>query len=62
MYPSNLNAVPLRAVLGWLRDDLRTVAENGLSRDGIRLIKEQAGVDVFDLVLIDGSEFTGLPS
>ncbi|OGU00649.1 MAG: hypothetical protein A2085_07270 [Gemmatimonadetes bacterium GWC2_71_10] len=48
-------------VLGWLRQDLRYLEEHGLSGHGIREVRRQAGVDVFDAVLIDGSEFTGLP-
>jgi hypothetical protein len=56
---AKLYSVPLRVVLGWLKDDRRTVAENDLSRDGIRMIKAETGIDEFDAVLIDGSEFTG---
>jgi hypothetical protein len=46
-------------VLGWLRQDLRYLAEHGLASHGIREVRRQAGVDAFDAVLIDGSEFTG---
>jgi hypothetical protein len=55
---SPLRSVPLDVVLGWLRADLEMVRKNGLSQDGIRTIKTQAGGDTFDMVLIDGSEFT----
>ena len=56
---SPLNSVPLPVVLGWLRSDIDTVTKNRLSRDRIRMIKHQEGLEDFDLVLIDGSEFTG---
>jgi hypothetical protein len=46
-------------VLSWLRQDLEYLERESLSGDGIRLVRERAGVDVFDAVLIDGSEFTG---
>jgi hypothetical protein len=46
-------------VLGWLRQDVEYVRAHGLSRHGIREIREAAGLTVFDAVLIDGSEFTG---
>jgi hypothetical protein len=57
--PSALNSEPLSVVLDWLRGDIRTLTTNGLTGDGIRQIKEQQGLETFDLVLIDGSEFTG---
>lgn len=56
---SRLRRTPLPTVLEWLRQDIEYVAENGLSRHGIREIKEQHGIETFDAVLIDGSEFTG---
>ena len=56
---SPLNAFPLDVVLGWRRADIETVRKNGLSRNGVRAIKAQTGIDVFDMVLIDGSEFAG---
>lgn len=56
---SPLNKDPLSVVLSWLRSDVATVIQNGLSNDGIKTIKDQEGVDLFDMVLIDGSEFTG---
>jgi hypothetical protein len=56
---SPLRSEPLDVVLGWLRADIETVQKNNLSQDGVRVIKTQAGIDTFDMVLIDGSEFTG---
>lgn len=46
-------------VLGWYDNDVKYVTENNIQRDGIDFIKKQNNIDTFDLVLIDGSEFTG---
>lgn len=56
---SALNNYPLDTVLGWLREDMSYVADNAIPQDGINLIKAQTGINTFDFVLIDGSEFTG---
>ncbi len=58
---SKLRNVRLEKVLGWLRQDLAYVREHDLSVDGIARIRADAGVERFDAVLIDGSEFTGKP-
>lgn len=58
---SKLRKNRLEKVLGWLRQDLEYVREQGLSAHGIRQIKAQHGIAAFDAVLIDGSEFTGKP-
>ncbi len=47
-------------VLGWLRQDVAYLATHRMSTHGIRAVKQAAGVDRFDAVLIDGSEFTGI--
>ena len=57
---TNLSHYPLETVIGWLRDDIRYVREGGIAQDGIAQIKSASSIDKFDLVLIDGSEFTGL--
>jgi hypothetical protein len=49
----------LSTVIGWLRRDVETVVRAGLSEDGIRRIKESEEIETFDMVLLDGSEFTG---
>jgi hypothetical protein len=46
-FQTNLNLYPLEQVLGWLEQDLSYIANSGLDACGI------------DMVLIDGSEFTG---
>jgi hypothetical protein len=56
---SKLRRTPLEDVLDWLRHDRDYVREHGLSRRGIREIREQHDIETFDAVLIDGSEFTG---
>ncbi len=56
---TNLNRYPLTLVLEWLKQDIDYIRENAVAENGIDFIREQAGVKVFDLVLIDGSEFTG---
>jgi hypothetical protein len=56
---SKLSRKPLEKVLGWLAQDRAYLLEHGLSSEGIRRVKEQHGIEVFDAVLIDGSEFTG---
>ena len=57
---SKLRNNRLEKVLGWLRQDLDYLAEHpDLDRHGIREIKAETGITVFDAVLIDGSEFTG---
>ena len=48
-----------RTVLQWLQQDIDYITRHGLSTHGIRRIREEQGIDVFDVVLIDGSEFTG---
>jgi hypothetical protein len=57
--PTVLNNYPLEMVLGWLRQDIAYLQEHDIPQHGIRLIKEQFGIESFDMVLIDGSEFLG---
>jgi glycosyltransferase involved in cell wall biosynthesis/predicted O-methyltransferase YrrM len=56
---TNLNLYSLERVLGWLRQDIEYVNNSGVSDNGIQKIKHENNIDSFDLVLIDGSEFTG---
>jgi len=56
---SNLNVYPLHQVLDWLRQDTNYVSGAGVGDRGIQIIKQENKIDVFDVVLIDGSEFTG---
>ncbi len=43
----------------WLQQDIDYIEKHDLSSNGIRLLKTHLGIDHFDVVLIDGSEFTG---
>jgi len=54
-----LNDYPLERVIGWLRQDIDYVQSSGVPADGIERIKRENGIKVFDMILIDGSEFTG---
>jgi FkbM family methyltransferase len=57
--PTLLNRYPLSQVLSWLADDKAYLTNSGVSGNGIRQIKQEQGIEFFDIVLIDGSEFTG---
>ena len=56
---SGLDAYPEEVVLDWLAQDRAYLRDSGVPLDGIRRIKAENGIDVFGMVLIDGSEFTG---
>jgi hypothetical protein len=56
---TTLNNYPLETVLGWLKTDIKYVKESGSDTNGIKLIKKANHIKDFDMVLIDGSEFTG---
>jgi hypothetical protein len=56
-----LNKYKLSVVLGWREEGLRYLREHpDLDQDGIFAIKRDNNIEFFDLVLIDGSEFTGM--
>ncbi len=57
---TNLNSYPIDLVLSWLEQDIEYVSQSGVEADGIRKIKEENNIKFFDVVLIDGSEFTGI--
>ncbi|KJH71512.1 FkbM family methyltransferase [Aliterella atlantica] len=57
---TSLNHYPLDRVLGWLQQDIDYVKSSGVMSNGITKIKQENNINVFDLVLIDGSEFTGI--
>jgi glycosyltransferase involved in cell wall biosynthesis len=56
---SNLNRYLLHDVLAWLHQDIEYVLNAGVESDGIQIIKHAHQIENFDVVLIDGSEFTG---
>jgi hypothetical protein len=49
----------VETVLDWLRQDIQYVKDNNFDVNGIQKIKEDFGVEKFDLAVIDGSEFLG---
>jgi hypothetical protein len=57
--PSRLRDFELATVLGWLQQDIDYLRDHALSSPGIAHIRARHGIDTFDAVLIDGSEFTG---
>ncbi|MEY4667561.1 MAG: hypothetical protein RL518_260 [Pseudomonadota bacterium] len=59
--PSNLRQYPLQQVLGWLKEDVEYVRTHKAPEDGIAQALRASGQSTFDAVLIDGSEFTGVP-
>ena len=46
-------------VIRWLRQDIDYVKNADVPQNGIELIKSEQNIAYFDMVLIDGSEFTG---
>lgn len=56
---TTLNNYSIEIVLDWLRQDLEYIKNSGSDVNGIRLIKQANHIENFDMVLIDGSEFTG---
>lgn len=58
--PTNLNHQPLETVLGWLKQDIAYIKKSNAPQKGIALIKKENQIENFDMVLIDGSEFTGV--
>jgi hypothetical protein len=56
---TNLNTYPLDLVLSWYDSDIKYINVNKIQQDGIDMIKHNHNIENFDLVLIDGSEFTG---
>ncbi len=57
--PSGLRKFPLPLVLDWLRQDIQYVRDSGVEAGAIARIKADHKIETFDMVLIDGSEFTG---
>lgn len=54
-----LNKYPLELVLGWKKEELDYITENNVECGIINKIEAESKVKNFDMVLIDGSEFTG---
>jgi hypothetical protein len=59
-HKTSLNQYDLRTIFGWRAEGLQYLKDfPDLDREGIAEIKQANGIDRFDMVLIDGSEFTG---
>jgi len=58
--PTNLSSHGRDTVLRWLRQDIDYVKDAQVPENGIEIIKRENNIDHFDMVLIDGSEFTGV--
>lgn len=56
---TDLKKFELKEVLRWLQQDIDYVTTQNVPGNGIERIKQENGIDYFDVVLIDGSEFTG---
>lgn len=56
---TRLNETPLDEVFRWRIQDLAYLQEHGVPSNGIARVMQENHVDRFDLVLIDGSAFTG---
>ena len=54
-----LNSREVDVVLGWLRSEIAYLKASNVPTNGIEIIKRENSIDHFDMVLIDGSEFTG---
>ncbi|BAY33281.1 group 1 glycosyl transferase [Nostoc carneum NIES-2107] len=57
---TGLNSYPIELVLTWLQQDIEYIKNSGVADAGIKRIKEDNKIEYFDVVLIDGSEFTGI--
>jgi hypothetical protein len=57
-FATALNAFPLERVLGWRTTELAYLDSAGIEMRGIERIRREHGIECFDAVLIDGSEFT----
>jgi len=58
--PDKLKDYPLEVVLQWLRGDIAEMATGSIEAEGIRQVRQATSGVPFDLVVIDGREFTGL--
>ena len=56
---TNLNKYSLNKILKWRQQDIDYINSTGRNICGIQAIKKSLKIKVFDLCLIDGSEFTG---
>lgn len=55
----NVLKFDIDTVLGWLTEEKKYLSENNIPENGIKTIKKKNNIECFDMVLIDGSTFTG---
>lgn len=58
-YNSNLKKYSEQTVLDWLNQDIEYISDSGVEQNGIEIVKKMNQIAYFDVVFIDGSEFTG---
>jgi hypothetical protein len=58
-FESPLNNFQLETIIQWYEQDLNYLKQEKLLESGIEIIKNTHQLQLFDFVLIDGSEFTG---
>ena len=56
---TNINNYPLDTILSWKKEELDYITNNNIPTNIIQHIKLDNNIKYFDLVLIDGSPFTG---
>lgn len=49
----------IKDVISWLERDIQYLKESRVEQNGIDLIKKENKIEYFDIVLLDGCEFTG---
>lgn len=59
-HQTNLNYYSLDRILSWLHQDIECIKNFKTTEGGIKKIKQENKIHFFDVVLIDGSEFTGI--
>lgn len=58
-FQTSLRGFTEEEVIGWLKQDIDYIRDTNAPEHGIEQIKLENNIDFFDIVLIDGSEFTG---
>jgi len=59
LIPTTLNNYTLDQVMSWYNEDIKYLQQHNMTFNGIHKIKSENNVRTFDMVLIDGSEFSG---
>ena len=59
LIPTALNNYSLDQVMSWYSEDIKYLQQHNMIFNGIDKIKNDNNIKTFDMVLIDGSEFSG---